>query len=282
VGLRVPALELARTVLSDARTLDHAPLLTAVMFTTSDLLKEAGEHKQSEALLREDLEAAAAAKDDVLIAQIWGRLIYTVGYLQGRPEEALGLRQSTTTAAARTGSELVQGTLASQVATLLYAPGNYDEGLAELARSIEIIERIKGFKEPRVAVRLGNQGLFFAAAGRYEDARMSIERSVAMQEATLGSEHPAVASSLNNLGDVLRSLGRYAEARAAHERAMAIWEALDGKDSFDLGSPLLNLGNILLYMGEYEQAVPLYQRSLEVWQKSIYPIAAMLAPLLSI
>jgi serine/threonine-protein kinase len=152
-----------------------------------------------DALRAHDLVYAQKFEQGLTLADaVWTR---SKAQLRDAPREALGLLQTISIAAEKTGD-------------LERADAAYREAIATA-------ERVYVRPHPDSAWVVGAYGSFLVARVRYDDAEPYVVRALAMRRALFGDTHPDTLNSLATLGRLRSGQMRRDEARAAFEEGIA-------------------------------------------------------------
>jgi len=106
--------------------------------------------------------------------------------------------------------------------------GRHEAAETLLLRSLEILKKVYGEDDQRVANALHELGVLYSVQGRRREAEPLFERALATLKATLGEGHPAVAETQLALAELRRDQGRPAEAEAFYRQALAVLEGAVG------------------------------------------------------
>ncbi len=278
---RVNALQLARRfeegrqlvdrVVADARALGYAPLLAESLVKLGKYQREAEEYTDSEASLREALGAAARARDDNLIAEIWTQLIYALGD-QKRFDELERWTEFAQAAVLRAGNKAVhRAFLANSLAAAANERGKYTEARALYEEAAALYEEAAGPDHPNIAVALLGAGSMADKEGKPEESIALQQRVLDRYERTLGPTHPYVAGAHYQMGGALVSLERLDEARVEYQRALETFEALEGKDSSTAAMAHHGLGNVALSAERYDEALREYRLAAAAFETTFGP-----------
>jgi eukaryotic-like serine/threonine-protein kinase len=217
-------------------------------------------------LRRALVEAGRIGLDEVAADAALG-LVWTVGRKLARREEGLAYADLAAVLVERLGDHdggLRRATLASNVASIRLAHGEYDEAERLYARALELDERILGRDHIQLASSYNNLAGVAFARGAYDEAERLLRRSAEIREAALGPDHPDVALALINLGSVNYRRGAYDEAEAMFVRTLEVREAISGPNDAGVADALVNLGAVHLVRHKYEDALRAFERALEI------------------
>ncbi|APR82860.1 Serine/threonine kinase PKN8 [Minicystis rosea] len=222
-GKYAEAMSSAARAVELSRAAGYAPSEAAALLVLADLQQRDERNAEAEKTLYEALWAAEAGHSDALVAEAWAELLFTVGYKEGRVEEAEKIARHAEAAARRLGADdeldIVRlnalGAIAMQRHQLDVAAGHFE-------RAYAIASRIVPPDDIRLPVLLNAQAVVRAERGELEAALALSQRATASVERRLGPTHPDVAAGLDAVGQFSWALGRYDDALAALRRALAI------------------------------------------------------------
>lgn len=258
------ALVEALAVLDGSKSVNYLPIQARAMFLTAKMRRRVGDTGAAETLLRELVPLAARVQDDALVARTWTELLWSMGYVEARHEEALALSLAAEGAVERTGDDLLRADLWLTLGAILYSKGEYGRAAEYETRALDAQESALGPKHPDVAQALNNLAVSLGDMDDHQAARPLLERALAIRTELLGPKHPLVAQSMTNLAHTLAELGELAAARELHERAVAVFEESLGPAHWLVGYALDRKAYTLWRMGEYDRARALYERAIAV------------------
>ena len=165
------------------------------------------------------------------------------------------------------------GTLTSMsnLASLLYRKGEYDEAERLYRRVLETRERIPGPEHPDTLISMNNLAGLLQNKGEYDEAEPLYRRALESRERTLGSEHPDTLTSMSNLAGLLHRKGEYDEAERLFRQALEAEEKSLGPEHPDTLTSMNNLACLLQNKGEYDEAEPFFRRTLEARERILGP-----------
>jgi serine/threonine-protein kinase len=258
------ALVEALAVLDESKGVNYLPIQAQAMYLTARMRRRVGDTAAAEALLRELIPLAARVKDDVLVARAWAELLWSMGYVEARHDEALALSLPAQAAVERTGDDLLRADLWLTLGAILYSKGEYGRAAEYETRALDAQESALGPKHPDVAQALNNLAASLGDMDDHQAARPLLERALAIRTELLGPKHPLVAQSMTNLAHTLAELGELAAARDLHERALVVFEESLGPAHWLVGYALDRKAYTLWRLGEHEQARATYERAIAV------------------
>lgn len=269
------ATAIATRVERQSAALAYAPLRAEALYTVGDLREKTGDFAGSERLLYQAIWEAEKARDDLLRARCWRKMVYTVGYRLGRFEEGHRLVRHAEAALIRAGRpRSLESALLDIEASLFYMEERYPEALATFQRALALHGEPG---TPRLFVTLSNLGNLYQVTGDAVRAVDSQRRALAIGERELGEMHPDLASLRLNLGLALLDLGNRREAEAHLRRSLADREQLLGPDHPDVAESLEALGGLWIDTGRAAQALPMMRRAVAIFEAKMpgHPLTAL-------
>lgn len=118
--------------------------------------------------------------------------------------------------------------LLNNLGLLCSRTGTGEEGLADLRRSVAILERTLGPGHPSLVIRLNTLATIYAGLRRPAEAEILLARALPLAAATFGSKHEIYGRVLLNYLAVLRQMNRKREAHEMGRRAIAILASSGG------------------------------------------------------
>ncbi|HSG40156.1 MAG TPA: serine/threonine-protein kinase [Thermoanaerobaculia bacterium] len=259
-----PAFALAAEADRRASKLPYKPLQGEAALLVGDLRENAGEFAASERDLYRALAAAEEGRDDLLKVQCWKKLVYTVGYRQGRYGEAHRLARLAEASLARAGGDPGwQSAILDADASVFRLEGKLEEALRLQERSLAIAEK-HGLRDG-LYTSLSNIGAVYQTLGDYKRALRYFRRALQEVEASRGTLHPETASMHFNLATPLLELKRYGEAEKHLVDSLAQREKLLGPEHPDVAESLDALGVLWTRRERPERALPYNERALRIY-----------------
>jgi serine/threonine-protein kinase len=260
-------LALGEPLLSATKDLGYPWVPAQARWWLAQIRERRGEFDDAKALLRDGVADAAAARDDVLVAQMWARLLYIAGERQRRFDEAEGYRAFGPTLVARANDDGAEAAWAGAEGMLLFRTGKLDDATEHLEHALAKAERAYGPEHLQVASVLNNLAVVQNEKGDREGALGSHERALDIRRRALGEDHPSVAQSLNNIGLVYLDGGDYLRARDQFARSREIWERAVGPEHVEVAQVISNLADALQRLGQWSDAITLDERALAMREK---------------
>ncbi|MES1208246.1 MAG: serine/threonine-protein kinase, partial [Pseudomonadota bacterium] len=221
----------------------YQPLIAETMALMGTLYLKANDAHAAEVALTESYLAADASKHDEVRAQDATNLVWVVGYLQGRFEEAQRWAKNAEAVLQRLGGhEQVRAWLLNNLGGIYEMQGDGAASLKAHEDALALKEKALGREHPDVGASEGNLAVALQTLGRSQEALEHVDRSIEILEAGLGAGHPELATQLSNRGEILNALGRYRDARSSFEKARVIWERELGLDNRNLAYALTGIG----------------------------------------
>ena len=266
------ALPLAADAVTRARALGYPPALAEALHRRGVIEGFAGDADAADATLEEALLVAATAKDDALAASAWDDRLHVIGWMRGRPDEALRLRSVAEAAVRRAGdAPLAVARLDHVVGTVLVGAERPADAVPYLERAVAGKSASAGPDAIDVAVSLNSLAVAHMELGQYDLAEREYARVLATWERTLGPDHPHVAGVLNNLANLARDRGDEATAITRYTRSLAIRERAYGPDHPLVADSRDNLGISLGATGDLAGALREQTRALTIREQTLGP-----------
>jgi len=298
------ALARAKDALALARSARYRPMEAEAFYWLGWLQALAlGDAKEAERSLVQAVYTARAGRDDFTLIRASVKLIYVLGYLATRYDDAHfwegmiradlerigGSEELECQMLSNIGSVLIlegrneeaekaferalqlaekddpqRGKVLSNLSIVYLDEKRYDEVLQMASESLKLIARTRG--PDHVSAAYVHEVLGRAHWGKkdYKSAHSEIERAIDMYKRSLGPSHRQVADGMDALAELLRHEGRYAEAVDVSRRALEVKERAIGKEHADLTYSLIGLGFGYLGAGQPAKSIPLFERALRL------------------
>jgi CHAT domain-containing protein/Tfp pilus assembly protein PilF len=244
---------------------DWCPQTAARMSNLAGILRDLGEYKRSEALLRRALairertlgrrHPESASSLHALAALYWSLRDF-------RRAEPLFL------SALRVQKDLLGENDQDTARTMANLAQLYkDDGRLTLARplaerALAIRKEVVGESDPDYAMSLHNLGALYRDLGDLTGARLLYEKSLALRRKHLPRNHPDIAFSLNNLGDLHYRMENPKQAKKYFEQALEMLERQVGARHPLYQATLNNLAGVFIDEEDYPRALKLNEQAL--------------------
>ena len=282
VGDRPHALELARTLASDASAAGDRELEGEALHITGQLLTAKGDVAGAEQALYGAVAAAQAAAADELVAKIWLDLIWLIGDEASRPAEAQRFARIAQGAIDRlAGAPRLQAVLEDRVGVLLYNEGKYGEAAPHLERGLALRAQVFGATSTQAAASQQHVALLRSAEGKPAQALALHRQARENAERALGPAHPDVLGYTNGEAAALFAIGRRDEALALLERTLAAVQRNDPDDDRDAADLLTNIAIARRQRGELAIARAELERALAMHERTAGPDSPLVAAVLA-
>ena len=231
-----------------------------------------GDAEAAEKLVTDAILAADRSHDDYLRARAHAVLLFLVGVVQNRFDEADKIFEQGQAVLQRlVGAEVTEAQLLANRGQLLMVKGELHESEALLSRSVAVLE--KNYRPDNlelgnayamlseVTMRLGDQDKGLALA----------ERALAIDEKNYGPNHPETAKSAFNVAMALKSHGQLDEALRRMKGVVATLERALGPDHADLAVAIDAIGVVLRKQNKFAEAEVQHRRALALREKHLGP-----------
>lgn len=271
LGRTEAALAEARAAADQARALGYRPLAAQVGHVMGELLTEAGQLEEAEAMLSRGLTDALATGQWSLAFESTIALMYTVGHKQQRPATGLVLAD-----AARGLHQLAGGQpenalhLHNALGVLHSTAGDPAAAEAEYRRAIQAWGAAP-HAEDGLLVVLANLGGVLRELGKTDEALELAEQTVTRSRAAFGPDHPHVLRAMHSLGSIQLSAGQGAEATRTYSSALGAAGRTWGAGHPDTAEMRTNYAAVLNAVGRHEEAQTQARAALEVLSERLGP-----------
>jgi tetratricopeptide (TPR) repeat protein len=260
------SVEIAHAVADEAKTIGSDRVLAKARIISGDGLGFLLKLDDAEREIREAIDAAARAKEDVFAAHAWGTLITHIGVHERNPAEALSLATAARAAVARLGGSHrdIELRLRLDLGRVMYQADDYAGARTELEKAVAIADA-----PPRQPDKLVGEVHFELAAalmelGEADKAVTHLERALEAQRRAYGEQHPSVAQTLQYLGVDKTDRGDHAAALVLLEQARAANEASIGTAHPLYASVLGDIATAQMRTGRLDEALANMQRETDV------------------
>ncbi|MEZ4450125.1 MAG: tetratricopeptide repeat protein [Nannocystaceae bacterium] len=196
------ALPLARAAVDEARRLDHDFTIAEALVLLGSLQSQAQEYAAAEATLFEAALAAERGGNPGALARARTELVVTIGYGQGRTDEALRWGALAVNALRPGADAGVEVRLRTALGLVHARRGDRPAAEAELGRALALAESTLGPDHIGVATILTHLAAIQAEAGERGSARALLRRALTIRTRTLGATHPDTALTQASLDAV--------------------------------------------------------------------------------
>lgn len=260
------ALEIADAAVETARALDYGPVLAEALLLRAHALDDLARYEAAEAIAKEAMYAAEAARHDEATARAATLLAHITRRYAIRPETSEDWAELARAAYTRLGVEDgLTSDLAIAIANNHLVAGRHAQAVTQYERALELAAR-EGHRTRQSAI-LSNLGATHRRQGKLTLARETLARALD-QARELGEHHPTVNTIHNNLANVLDELGE-AEAALEHYRAALAGVEHDaalagGGEHIDAAQIHNNIGTVLETQGDFAGARDAYARAIAI------------------
>ncbi|MBE2251471.1 MAG: serine/threonine protein kinase [Myxococcus sp.] len=255
---------------SNPRDAGVPPIVQSVVhYERGRVLHKLGRLDDAKATLKASALASTGLRDDGLAGEAWAELGFLVGFLQVKPEEALGYVELARAHLPAAKDSRLEEHVEGAIGNIETRRGRLDVAEAHFQRVLQLVEARTGpdsFFTARSLINLGNAKL---RRGHLADALPLLERARASFERTLGAHHPDTFQALNSLGVALGEAGRLDESLVVFARVLEGYQATLGPTHPNVGTALFNVADAHLRLGHFGLALPFFERALEVWTKGL-------------
>jgi tetratricopeptide (TPR) repeat protein len=261
---------LAHEVVREAKDLGHKAFEAEALLRLGALLHYAGKYDESATTLVEATWAAEESRMDAVAAEAKTLVTHVVSrhladYEQG--ELWAGQAQSAIRRI-QPPDEALEARLLVYQGTLKSDQGDYEGGIRDLERALEIRRRVLGQQDVEVGYVHHELGLTQMELGNLDEARRHFLRAFEINEAVLGDEHPELAPTLNDLGQSELARGEHVNAQKHFERAIELYESMTKATYPATGEVYGNLGAALAAQNKYRRAKKAYRRALTLIEQA--------------
>lgn len=254
-------LTLASEVAAKAEALHYRPLQARALLLTGLALAKLGDNKRAEEHLRRSVALAVAAGDVATEAEGLAQLLFLVGYVDGRRDEAPWLDELTRAALERLGgSDKTETWRLNAVAAIASNAGDPERALALFRQAVETAQRVPGGEHYQLGTLLSNEAEALLLVGSNGEAEAALERAIAIEERTIGPQHPELGYPLTQMAQALMAEGRYDDALPFAERSLAV--RAHGAPGQGVADSLDAMASCRLAAGKNAEARKLLDRSL--------------------
>ncbi len=245
---------LATQTVTEARTLDYAPLLGEALRVEGQLAASAGDPAAAERSLTQAVLEAERGRDDRGAAEARVALAIVIDGL-GRHAEALRWVELAAAGLGRISDDpLLRARVLDARGRILGSLARWADARRDLEIALETREHVLDGRHRDVGTTLLSLGKVARDGGRAADALGYYERSLRVLESALGPLHPDLADVMEQLGATLGVLARKDEARRWLERAIDLRVKSLGPRHPSVAAAHLQLGRQLRLAGALDRA----------------------------
>lgn len=139
-----------------------------------------------------------------------------------------------------------------QLCTVYTELTNFTEAEETCLRAVAMIERIKGPRDPQVAVSLTHLAHCYSRQAKFAEAEPLYSRATSID--------PSASSALFGLAGIYRHRGNYTESEKLHRRALHLRQTVFGSDSAPVVDILESYAGLLWKMGRTREATEIEDR----------------------
>jgi serine/threonine protein kinase/tetratricopeptide (TPR) repeat protein len=253
-----------KSVVEEARQLNHPPTEAWALRLYGQLQRRAGDSTAADATYRQALLAAERGKDDQRAAQACLGLVRSwIDRQSGSPETLFWGDQAAAWVSRLGGSDpALEVHLESALSAIYWGRGDYAEAKRHDQQGLALAEKAFGADSVEFAKTLGDLATDYFEVGDYQQSFEWGDRELAIEEKALGPVHPSVAEALSNRSLDLIALGRLGEAEKDLLRAGAILRPVSLPGNPWLGEIDAALGKTYELQGRYEDALRVLRTSM--------------------
>jgi serine/threonine protein kinase len=249
-GGNAQAERVVEQALPDACAIPYPRAEAELLLVAAQAREDKGDKRASLDLHQRAFRAAERAADDVLAARAAaGSAVLFAVWLDNQQDSERWIMIAEAIAARAGANNAVRANvLASRLAVnLVY--GHADKNVELQRELIELLERLYGEDDSRVAKAISNRSVTYFRMHKPELALADAQRAVKLQSRLVGPNHPMLAAWYSNIGLYLADLNRWEEDKAVllHALELQAGTAPGGATALiyvNLGEAELELGNV--------------------------------------
>jgi serine/threonine protein kinase/tetratricopeptide (TPR) repeat protein len=264
------AIPIALSAVGQAQSLGFLALQARAQTSYASALYNAGNHDNMLEPYEGAVRLAAEAHDDVLVAEIYLKMLTIVIQLQkqGEIDRLISVAESAIERASRPQYLLDQ--LAAKRADVARLREDFVAAIPLYQQAVVAAEARHG-ESTELARSLTLLAQCYTRLHRTDEARAALQRAATIIQKLYGDIHPNLGTILTSLGDIDLQDGRYTDAITAYRRSLAIKESSMGPMHKSLGATLVNLANALTMHGDLPEAIKVGRRAVEIVEKTFPP-----------
>lgn len=258
----------AQTLVAEAETLDHLPVLAESLLLLGQAQEQQSQGQEAAATLEKAIAVAQAGGHDQVGAEAFIRLVRINGHLLKDFDQGdLYARLAEGNLRRLDRGDRLQAELADHRGILELARGDLERAFDFHSRALDLHRRQLGDDHPVMARSLVRLGTVSHDLGRFREALELLEDALRIQEQSLGDHHPEVAATLDRLGNVSLRLGDLQTAKERLQRALDILTTSLGPNHPNLTPTMMHLAATLTELGEHQRALELHERTLPLFER---------------
>lgn len=256
---------IARSVVEQARRLEHAPLLAEGLHQLGEILEAAADPDSASDALHEAAVQAEIARDDLLLARVRVLLVMVDGDRLGRSEQGRLWAELARATLTRIGGHVgLEATLENNLAFVIEADSRPEMVLERRRRALRLFEELEDGSELRRATLLANLAGTLADLHRFEEALERARAAHAIWNRILGPAHGKTAIGLSTIGLVHDLQGNAHEALKWYERAYEALERALGPDNLRSAAVLNNIAITSFRLGDSARGEATFRKVLAI------------------
>ncbi len=266
-GRFADAVAVVEPAMVDADELGYEPLRAEVLLRRGRLFDRTSRHDDARAAFYASVAAATSSRHRYVAVQGWVELVYQLGRIEHRFEEAhVAAVQAKAEIAALGGDPDAEAGRLTNLGSLLFTESRFDEALAAYAEALALREQLEQpMRVTDIRFNIANVELTLA---QYDDAQRDFEACLEDFLRTLGPDHPETADVRHSLGVLHSYAGRPEQAIPELEEALRARELAYGPESREVAITAGGLGDALAQLGEHDRAIASVLRAVAIDERS--------------
>ena len=249
-----PGMAKARQALAIAEDIDH-PASQARALVLLGQFESQIKGGRAVATFHRAVWQAERARNDALRAEAWKDLVWVIGHLQGRYQQAERLANHAFYALERAGENpVLEAEVYNHLGVVARAQKHVDDAIAHHEHALQLRQRVLGDQHLKVAESFVNLANALIDAGRLPMARDHLANARQILETTLGSKHPRLAPVIHAQGVIEHHEQRFQQAAERFQRVLTIRTEALGPKHHDVARSLNDLAWTLLELDANEDA----------------------------
>jgi serine/threonine protein kinase/tetratricopeptide (TPR) repeat protein len=230
-----------------------------------------GDINGAERTLKNALVAAEEGHDESEKVRILQRLVFVVGYGQGRYQDAIYWGDLGRAVASRLSDERAQVELLGRLGSVYLAKGDAEPARSLLERAAVMGDRVLGRDDPSLGVVLNLLAEAYLQTGDHQRALELLRTSLGIVEKTRGPESIQAANAKKSMAMVLYQQGSYQQAYEMIQSSISTFTKRSGPDHPEVADALDWLASILHADGLDSDALVEARRALEIKARRLGP-----------